>query len=63
MVPQFVGVEKFPRRSGLVINFIDNGDGRGVRLVFGCVFSDGCLKYSPEDKGLSNGVRYVVDIV
>ena len=63
MIPHLVGVEEFPGRSGLIINFIDNHDGRCIWLILGRVLSNYCLKHSPEDKGLLNRVRYAVDIV
>ena len=63
MVPHLVGIKKLPGRSGLIINFIDDGDGRCIWLILGCVLSDYCLKHLPEDQGVLDRVRYVVDIV
>jgi hypothetical protein len=63
MIPQLVGVEELPGRSGLVINLIDDCDGRCTRFILRCVLSNYCFKHSPKDKGLSDRVRYVVDVV
>lgn len=60
MIPQFVGIIKFPRGSGLIINGIDDTDGGCAWLILSCVLSHHSLKHPPEHQGLSDGVRYVV---
>lgn len=63
MIPQFVGVIEFPRRSGFIINFIDDCNWGCIWLILGCVFSNYCLKHSSEDQGVPDGVRDIVQIV
>ena len=63
MIPQLVGIIKFPRWSRLVINFIDDFNWGCIWLILGCVLSNYCLKHPPEYQRLPDGIREVVEIV
>jgi hypothetical protein len=60
MIPQFVGIIKFPRWSGFIINFIDDSNWGCFWLILGCVLSNHSLKHPPEHLRLPDGVRQVV---
>ena len=63
MIPQLVGVEKLPWRSGLVINLIDERDGGCIWFIMGGAFSDCCFKHLPKNKRLLDRVRDGIDMV
>ena len=60
MIPQLVGIIKFPGWGRFIINFIDDFDRGCIWLILGCIISNHCLKDTPEYWRFPDGVRQVV---